>query len=204
MGSPPVQWKPPQHCATSKGKWFDPSTSSPVLCSYSSSGAEVILGYCCQNHRGGASSSFTRGADKVWLCVGLPLRNVLLCGASERSPRALASVPDGEIMLQLWSLLGHWQRLALSLSSLWPHIFLRLWEFYIVECSICHWSWSERVLGLKSYWGGTSRLHDCKFVSSGKKLINSHNQKEYFYTQKSPVHNENTNTRKSQAEKEPF
>lgn len=141
--------------ATCKGKWFDPSTSSPVLCNYSSSGVEVLLGYS-QNHSGGTSSSFTRGADKVWLCVGLSCRNVLLCGACERSPRALVSVPDDEVMLGLWSLLGHWQKFALSLSSLWTHIFLRLCcgVLYLPLELVRMSSWFEKLLGrdIKTAW----------------------------------------------------
>lgn len=138
---------------TSKGKWFDPSTSSPVLCNYNSLGVEVLLGYSCQNPRGGTSSSFTRGADKVWLSVALSCRNVLLCGISERSPRALEPVSDAEIMLQLWSLLGHWQRLALSLSSLWPHIWPK--AVRILYCGVLYLPlelvrmicWFEKLLG---------------------------------------------------------
>lgn len=63
---------------TSKGKWFDPSTSLPVLCNYSSLDVEVLLVYSCQNHRGGTSSSFTRGAGKSG-SVGICLAGMCFC-----------------------------------------------------------------------------------------------------------------------------
>lgn len=152
MSSPAVQWKSPWHYIASKWKWFDSSTSLPVCCNYSSLGVEVIWGYCCQNCRGGTISPFNGEADKVWLCMGLSQECASVWSLWKESKSIC--VPDGEFMLPLWSLLGNWQRLcSLPLSSLWPPIFLRLWEFNVRESFVCALelvrtcSWLEELLG---------------------------------------------------------